>query len=236
MWIPAAETTMPGVPILAEQSWPALRLGDFTGGSLAAADSVQAPRGQFVPYARPETWGPATYSSEMPTRENNRNIPMPPMGIESQVAVPPRAANVAAGQGSDGTWHEDPNYIVITIDGREVRLRKSDLGANLPTSAPAIAAAVHGRLLQNGVPLVNCRVVMVAMEQEGARREPLVSLTDEQGVYRFANVPAGEYKLTWLPEGTRQWIRRIQMKPDVIVQAGQDVVVKDVRAALRTIN
>jgi hypothetical protein len=77
------------------------------------------------------------------------------------------------------------------------------------------------------------------MEREGLcdeSYEPMVGVTDEQGVYRFEKVPAGMYKLTWLPAGTKHWIRRIQMKPDVIVRAGQDVVVKDIRAATRTIN
>jgi hypothetical protein len=236
MWISPTGTAMPAIPIPAERSWPALHVGDFACGSFATADSVQAPQGKFVPYTRLEPWGPATYSSELPAPENNNNIHMPPMGIGAQPPVPTRSPNAGTGQGVDGTWHEDPNYVVITIDGREVRLRKSDLGPRLATSAPAIAAEVRGRLLQNGAPLVNCRVVLVAMEREGVPREPLVSITDEEGVYRFANVPAGEYKLTWLPDGTRQWIRRIQMTPDVIVQAGQDVVVKDIRAALRTIN
>jgi hypothetical protein len=60
--------------------------------------------------------------------------------------------------------------------------------------------------------------------------------TDEQGVYCFEHVPAGDYKLTWLPNGTKQWIRRISLRPDVVVQAGQDVSLKDVRMALQTIN
>jgi hypothetical protein len=141
----------------------------------------------------------------------------------------------------DGTWRDTPEYIIINIDGKEMRLRKSGPEQGSPTSAPANAAegTVKGRLLQHGAPLVNCRIVMVRMEREGLcdeSYEPMAGVTDEQGVYRFEKVPAGMYKLTWLPEGTRHWIRRIQMKPDVIVRAGQDVVVKDIRAAMRTIN
>jgi len=50
------------------------------------------------------------------------------------------------------------------------------------------------------------------------------------------DVPVGAYKLTWLPAGATQWIRRIEMKPDVFVHEGQDTTVKDLRMALRTIN
>ena len=52
----------------------------------------------------------------------------------------------------------------------------------------------------------------------------------------FEHVPAGEYKLTWLPAGAKQWIRRIAMRPDVIVHEGQDVTLKDIRMAQQTIN
>jgi hypothetical protein len=149
--------------------------------------------------------------------------------------------NVVARKNFDGTWRETPDYVIINIDGREVKLRRSGPDQGRPISAPPNAAdgMVEGRLLQNGAPLVNCRVVMMGMEREGLRDEdfePMTSVTDERGVYRFERVPAGKYKFTWLPEGRKHWIRRIQMKPDVIVRPGQNAVVKDIRAAQRTIN
>jgi hypothetical protein len=49
-------------------------------------------------------------------------------------------------------------------------------------------------------------------------------------------VTVGKYKLTWLPERTNQWIRRIDIKPDFVVHAGQAVYVNTISAALRTIN
>ncbi len=101
--------------------------------------------------------------------------------------------------------------------------------------------SVRGRLLHRGRPLVGCRVVLVPVRRDtwGYRfdeeSEPLSATTDENGVYLFENVLSGSYKLTWLPRGTRQWIRRIAMKPDVVVFGAESVDVKDI-AALRTIN
>ena len=66
--------------------------------------------------------------------------------------------------------------------------------------------------------------------------QPLRTATDVQGVYRFENVPPGPYKLTWLPAGTNQWIRRIATRPDLTVRAHQTKHVKDISVALRTIN
>ncbi len=101
--------------------------------------------------------------------------------------------------------------------------------------------SVHGRLMQGSRPLVNCTVVIVPMHADGTSddggiRQPIKAVTDADGVYGFEKVPAGPYKLTWLPAGTEQWIRRIEMKPDVFVHEGQDVTVKDIRWAQRTIN
>ena len=101
--------------------------------------------------------------------------------------------------------------------------------------------SVHGRLFQGGRPLVGCTVVIVPMHKDGATddngvRQPLSAITDADGVYGFENVPVGGYKLTWLPAGTTQWIRRIEMKPDVFVHEGQDVTLKDIRSAMQTIN
>ncbi len=101
---------------------------------------------------------------------------------------------------------------------------------------------VLGRLLNQGRPLVNCHVVIVPLQEvDGAMRtdedrKPLTTVTDENGEFHFEDVPAGGYKLTWLPAGQRQWIRRIAMRPDVHVRNGEVTKLKEIRIALQTIN
>jgi hypothetical protein len=209
--------------------------GQRTTGMANELASPYGSVGSVSTAARP----PQGRRSPVPT--NNRIIRLPPTGTETLRSGPVGAGSALAGQGVDGTWRDNPEYIIINIDGKEMKLLKSGPEPSQPACTPSNAAegTVQGRLLQNGAPLVNCRVVMVPLEREGLRdedHEPMIGITNDQGVYRFEKVPAGKYKFTWLPEGTRQWIRRIQMKPDVIVRAGQNVVVKDIRAALRTIN
>ena len=90
--------------------------------------------------------------------------------------------------------------------------------------------------------MVDCRVVIVPMHQEDGvycfdqDRQLLTAVTDKDGVYCFENVAAGEYKLTWLPAGQRQWIRRIAMRPDVKVHNSEITKAKEIRVALQTIN
>lgn len=161
-------------------------------------------------------------------------LPLPPTGPE--VIAPPQPVN--------GTWRDEGDYVVIEVNGQQIRLAKTALMPQpAPTTAPVGIAvgSVHGRLLQRGNPLVNCTVVIVPMHQDGATddggvRRPVSTVTDADGVYCFVNVPAGAYKITWLPAGTTQWIRRIEMKPDVFVREGEDHALRDVKMAIQTIN
>jgi hypothetical protein len=149
-----------------------------------------------------------------------------------------------SGQPVNGTWRDEGDFVVIEVNGQQLRLAKSALAPPQPTAGSSVRVAtgsVHGRLLQGGRPLVNCSVVIVPMHKDGATddtgvRQPISTVTDADGVYGFENVPVGSYKLTWLPAGTQQWIRRIEMKPDVFIHEGQDVTLKDIRSAMRTIN
>jgi hypothetical protein len=199
----------------------------------------------------------------------------------------------SAVQSVDGSWRDDGRYIVININGQEMKLLKtttepaqngqSALAAfddhlvpiaqppqpNDPTdngilllpptgletirgesiqgeASPAIGlpaqGRVQGRMLQRGHPLANCYVVIAPWprgdqaDSSVDTREPLSTITNDEGFYLFEHVPPREYKLTWLPNGAKQWIRRIAMRPDVIVHEGQDVTLKDIRMALQTIN
>jgi hypothetical protein len=165
----------------------------------------------------------------------------------SQGILPPpqnRPESIPTGQPVNGTWRDEGDFVVIEVNGQQLRLAKSALAPPQPAAASSMRVAtgsVHGRLLQGGRPLVNCAVVIVPMHKDGATdntgvREPISTVTDADGVYGFENVPVGSYKLTWLPAGTQQWIRRIEMKPDVFVHEGRDVTLKDIRFAIRTIN
>jgi hypothetical protein len=167
----------------------------------------------------------------------------PPM--QYTLPAPQRAPeNIAPPPPVNGTWRDDGQYVIIEVNGQQLRLLKSALAQPPAPTAGQIqipTGTVHGRLLQRGQPLVNCQVVIVPMHKDGATddngfRQPVTAVTDADGIYVFANVPVGAYKLTWLPAGGTQWIRRIEMKPDVFVHEGQDTMVKDLRMALRTIN
>jgi hypothetical protein len=168
--------------------------------------------------------------------------------LAKQYLTPPQfaLADSSATPAVNGTWRDEGQYVVIEVNGQQLHLAKAAL-QQPPSAAPGAGqvqiamGAVHGRLLQRGRPLVGCTVVIVPMHKDGATddngiRQPLSAITDADGFYGFANVPVGGYKLTWLPAGATQWIRRIEMKPDVFVHEGQDVVVRDIRAALQTIN
>ena len=149
-------------------------------------------------------------------------------------------------QPADGTWREDGRYIIINLNGREMRLLKApgtpDPQNTAGTQEQVTGGTVVGRLLNKGRLLVNCQVALKPLEKGFSGYSPdrsrrrLASTTDVHGVYRFYNVPEGAYKLSWLPAGENQWIRRIAARPDVMVRANESVHVKDIRVALRTIN
>jgi hypothetical protein len=163
---------------------------------------------------------------------------LPPGGASGVAAVPP-----AAGQTVDGTWREDGRFVIININGKETKLLKPDVNRSAAANQPLEEGTVRGRLQQGKRPLANCHVVMMPIREEGKKayaydetREPQTSITDSNGDYFFEHVPAGKYKLTWLPQGTKQWIRRLAIKPDVDVHGGQAVSVREIRFAQATIN
>jgi hypothetical protein len=150
-----------------------------------------------------------------------------------------------AGQGADGTWREEGRYVIINIDGKETRLLKpaSEASHGAVAPQPIEEGTVRGRLAQGPRPLANCHVVLIPIKECAKKtfaydeaREPLTTTADSDGNYYFEHAPVGEYKLTWLPEGTKQWIRRLAIKPDVTVHRGQAVEVREISFAQRTIN
>lgn len=172
-------------------------------------------------------------------------VRLPPTGPTMSGGEPIAAVGTVPGQPAEGTWREDGQHVIINLDGREIRLVKSPSGQDqggVPEQRELTGGTVYSRLLDHGRPLVNCHVVLVPMHQEKGvycfdpDRKPLTTTTDAEGTYRFENVAAGEYKLTWLPEGQNRWIRRIAMRPDIKVRSGEITKAKEIRIAMQAIN
>lgn len=208
-------------------------------------EQAAVPGGQ-VPQAGLVGLPPAT-SFQRPVQRPVR-LPTTPPRLSSP--GPYQGVRPAAGQQlADGTWREDGRYIIININGRQVRLvkeaqiPKTPDAQDAPPQAEETGGTVCGRLLNHGQPLASCQVIIRPMTRRALGGytfnptvQPIHATTDAQGVYRFDNVPPGPYKLSWLPQGTNQWIRRIAMRPDLSVQVRETTQVKEVAVALRTIN
>ena len=227
---------------------PGQALNSGPAAGLSSANPVQPPQGNWLPTANR---GP-----QLPTSNAQASCLTAPscngvVGLPSTGAVTPGGASGTAialpgpGQAVDGTWREDGHYVIININGKETKLLKPAPEVNqiAAASQPSEEGTVRGRLLQGKRPLANCHVVMMPIREEGKKayvydetREPQTATTDSDGDYFFEHVPAGMYKLTWLPQGTKQWIRRLVIKPDVVVHGGQAVSVKEIRFAQATIN
>jgi parvulin-like peptidyl-prolyl isomerase len=163
-----------------------------------------------------------------------------------QDAAPSAVQNSASLQ---GTWREDDEHIIITVNGREVKLAKKGLaryeGSEL-TRRMLNAGSVEGRILDRGRPLAECEVQLVpllgtkVLGRTSATidngRSSLLTKTDAHGSYVFEDIPEGSYKLYWRPKGSTHWIRRIAMQSDLVVQRGKKIRVDDVKVSTQTIN
>ena len=222
----------------------AVNSGQVVG--LSSANAVQAPQGNGLPIASRGPQVPASNAQTSYLAVTPGNGVSGPASASS--SMPGGASGVAAvppgpGQAVDGTWREDGRFVIININGKETKLLKPEMNQSAAASHPLEEGTVHGRLLHGSRPLANCHVVMVPIREESKKtytydetREPQTATTDSDGDYFFEHVPAGKYKLTWLPQGTKQWIRRLAIKPDVVVHGGQAVIVREIRAAQATIN
>jgi hypothetical protein len=221
--------------------------GTLLGQNSPGADTGSLPS-TFMPSVSsqwPLALGRQPSSLVQPTQTSagaNAIVRLPPTAPANPSGAPaltPRGAP----EGFDGTYRDDGEYVTINIDGKEMKLLKPRAALAAMPSTTRPEGTVRGRLMENGRPLINCRVVIVPLEGDGktyrydANREPLSSATDNQGIYYFEHVPIGKYKLTWLPDGTNQWIRRIAIKPDLFVRSnGETVSVNTIGAARHTIN
>jgi len=292
--ISAGATSDQFVPPQIAGSFPPPASRPETAGQPPIDVSQPPSQSLWSPDVAPRTDVGGNVVSQYGITETSQRAPVPLTTVTPLASTQPFVgAEPNAVQSADGTWRDDGRYVIININGKEMKLLKAssvppqsgqgslasfdnqlqpvaeplqsaaptDSGIfSLPPTGPETIGSgsvlpetlvapvqptegtVHGRLLQKGYPLVNCYVVIApwpkgdASDSSVDTRTPLSTMTNDEGFYCFEHVPAGEYKLTWLPEGTKQWIRRIAMRPDVIVHEGQDVTLKDIRMAMQTIN
>jgi hypothetical protein len=221
-------------------------VGVGSGKSASPANYTQPPQGQWSPAPASDQAASVARTSQLaPSPAGNGIVRLPPTGLVNPGGTPVVSPQSGPGPHVDGTYREDGQFVTININGKEMTLVKPTSMQDPSVQAPRQTGegSVRGRLMQNGRPLANCRVVIMPLQGEGKayhfdpNREPLTTTTDNEGIYFIEHVPLGQYKLTWLPNGTNQWIRRIAIKPDVIVRnSGEAVSVNTVGAARQTIN
>ncbi len=115
----------------------------------------------------------------------------------------------------------------------------------MPVAQGSKLGSVEGKIFQNGKPLKGCQVKLIVMEKVGFLTKEyhtvedaseIESVTDDYGVYHFANIPPGQYKMYWMPPSETGWVRRLKMNPDVVVESGKLVTPKDIETTKRTLN
>lgn len=106
------------------------------------------------------------------------------------------------------------------------------------------AGSAEGRVVRNDEGLPGCRIKLVRIMrgagvvdmlrvyEEGAE---FLTVTDEDGRYRFDHLPVGAYKVKWQLPGDTGWIRRLRDEPDVTVEAGKNATMKDIKAHVRLV-
>jgi len=207
-------------------------------GRLGVIDSVnlgksQPARGTAESYGQTQSIGQlASGLRRLPPVEPRENEARLPSQTQTASAV-------------DGTWKEEGRYIIIDLNGQQLRLEKSADSETEPPARNATASGgeVYGRLSsRQGSPIVDCKVALLPLKKtwnsyavDGSVK-PLIVHTDSNGVYHFEDVRPGPYKLSWLPAGTRQWIRRIEFRPDVRVKSNAVAHAKEIHHSLRTVN
>lgn len=128
---------------------------------------------------------------------------------------------------------------VIGEDREEQKSAAQDVAQN------ATLGNVEGKILHSGKPLPGCSVKLQMLEKGGLLSRgyhpiegavELETVTDNNGIYHFANVSPGLYKLYWKPPSEAAWVRRFKMEPDVIVESGKLTRPRDVETLKRTLN
>ena len=83
----------------------------------------------------------------------------------------------------------------------------------------------EGFIMRKGKGIQGCKVKLVRMKKffgmySEDNDEEYQTVTDQDGKYRFNNLPAGPYKLKWELPGDKGWIRRVKDRPDVEIKKG----------------
>jgi len=116
--------------------------------------------------------------------------------------------------------------------------------ATLPDKEPQVQSpegpvgAVEGRILYRGRGLAGCSVKLIrhlesttflGLFKEAKEGAEFETVTGEDGVYRFEEVPAGKYLLRWRPRGADSWIRILSERQyDLIVEKGETATARDI--------
>ncbi len=105
-------------------------------------------------------------------------------------------------------------------------------------SSEGPVGAVEGRILYRGRGLAGCSVKLIrhiesttflGMFKEAKEGAEFETVTGEDGVYRFVEVPPGKYLLRWRPRGSDSWIRILSERQyDLIVEKGETATARDI--------
>ncbi len=138
-------------------------------------------------------------------------------------------------------WIDDGDTITLRLPKQSVQISgmgtKAPAGGAIPVpSLQGLSSLPQGRIIQGkvflkGNPLANCKIRILGQGQQSFE-----SITDEQGIYTFTNVPYGEYILYWQPAGSEQWIRRLSENPDITLMPGRPVSVRNIETNVKTVN
>lgn len=147
---------------------------------------------------------------------------------------------------SEETSESNQDLLKESLDKEEVnKAVEEDVKKEEPVVQDRNLGSAEGKILRSGSPLPGCQVKLQMLEKGGLLTKgyhpvegavEVETVTDNEGVYRFANVSPGLYKLYWKPLTETTWVRRFKMEPDVIIEPGKLTNPKDVETLKRTLN
>ncbi len=136
-------------------------------------------------------------------------------------------------------WIDDGNTITLRLPKQSVQISATGTMPSAGGTASSLGEfsllpqdrVIQGKVFLKGNPLAKCKVRIL-----GTGQQSFESITNEQGIYTFTNVPYGEYILYWQPAGSGQWIRRLSENPDITLMPGRPVSVRNIETGVKTVN